>query len=81
MLGCGVFFAPFIRNYSDLVSYIPDMIKTTFSWDETTWKRDYRKLWEDFNRGYSSHANSSTQITVWNGSFARTLATSVLAAC
>jgi hypothetical protein len=51
MLGCGVFFSPFIRNYSDLVSYIPGMTKTTFCWDETTWKRDYRKLWEDFKRG------------------------------
>jgi hypothetical protein len=25
MLGCGVFFSPFIKTYSDLVSHIPDM--------------------------------------------------------
>jgi hypothetical protein len=32
ILGCGVFFSPFIKNYSDLVSHIPDMTKTTFNW-------------------------------------------------
>jgi hypothetical protein len=51
MLGCGVFFSPFIKSYSDLVSHIPDMTKTTFDWDETMWKHDYRALWENFKLG------------------------------
>ena len=51
MLGCGVFFSPFIKNYSDLVSHIPDMTKTTFNWDEAMWKYDYRALWESFKLG------------------------------
>jgi hypothetical protein len=44
MLGCGVFFSPFIKNYSDLVSHIPDMTKTTFDWTEANGKRDYRAI-------------------------------------
>jgi hypothetical protein len=51
MLGCGVFFSPSIKNYSDLVSHIPDMTKTTFDWTEANWKRDYRAIWDEFKLG------------------------------
>ena len=41
-LGVGVFFKPFILNYSTLTAKLTDMTKKDFSWEESTWKEDYR---------------------------------------
>jgi hypothetical protein len=30
---------------------IPDVTKTTFYWDQNTWKQDYRLVWENFKLG------------------------------
>ena len=48
LLGMGVFFSPFVRNYSDCTKHITDMTSAKFNWDESTWKIDYRKEVEDF---------------------------------
>ena len=47
LLGMGVFFSPFVRNYSDCTKHITDMTSAKFNW-ESTWKIDYRKEVEDF---------------------------------
>ena len=51
LLGSGVMFSPFVDHYSDLVANLPDMTKATFNWDETSWKHDYRKQYDDFKQG------------------------------
>ena len=43
MLGSGVFFAPFVHNYSNHVKHLTDLSKDSFNWDESTWKYDYRE--------------------------------------
>jgi hypothetical protein len=48
-LGVGVFFKPFIQNYSTLTAKLTDMTKKDFNWeDESTWKADYRKEFDEF---------------------------------
>ena len=47
-LGCGVFFSPFVLNYSTKTKHLSDMTKASFNWDETTWKHDYKQEFEDF---------------------------------
>jgi hypothetical protein len=51
LLGMGVFFAPFVPNYSDLIKHITDMTKSTFNWDESTWAIDYRGEYDRFKAG------------------------------
>jgi hypothetical protein len=48
MLGSGVFFSPFVKNYSDHVKHLTDLAKDSFDWDESTWKHDYRQEFEDY---------------------------------
>ena len=45
-------FSPFVDHYSDLVANLPDMTKATFNWEETSWKHDYRKQYDDFKQGF-----------------------------
>ena len=47
-LGCGVFFSPFVLNYSSKTKHLSDMTKASFNWDESTWKYDNRQEFEDF---------------------------------
>ena len=47
-LGCGVFFSPFVHNYSSKTKHLTDMTKPSFNWDESTWKHNYRMEFEDF---------------------------------
>ena len=47
-LGCGVFFSPFVENYSSKTKHLNDLTKASFNWDESTWKHDYRQEFEDF---------------------------------
>lgn len=47
-LGVGVFFKPFILNYSSLTAKLTDMTKKDFDWNESTWKHDYRRIFEEF---------------------------------
>jgi hypothetical protein len=47
-LGVVVFFKPFIANYSSLTAKLTDKTKKEFNWEESTWKHDYRKTFEDF---------------------------------
>ena len=51
LLGCGVMFAAFVPMYSNLVADLTDMTKPSFDWDEKTWKKNYRKQFEDFKQG------------------------------
>ena len=51
LLGLGVFFAPFVQNYSDLVKHLTDMTKSSFNWEETTWQHDYRQEFENYKSG------------------------------
>ena len=48
LLGSGVFFVPFLKNYASMVKNLTDLTKKSFNWDESTWKHDYRKQFEDY---------------------------------
>lgn len=48
LLGCGVFFSPFIANYKDRVKHLTDLTRKDFNWDEATWKVNYRQEWEQY---------------------------------
>eukprot|EP01035_Chromulina_nebulosa_P023434 gene23434-30373_t len=45
-LGVAVFFNEFIPNYSNVTAKLYDMIKPTFDWSVTTWKEDYKSLFD-----------------------------------
>jgi hypothetical protein len=48
-LGSALFFSPFIPDYSRWSAPFNDTTKKTFNWDdESTWKHDYRSLFEEF---------------------------------
>jgi len=51
LLGKGVFFSSFVPNYSSLTGHLTDMTKKTFSWNESTWKHDYRSEFRTFIQG------------------------------
>ena len=51
LLGKGVFFASFTPNYSDLIAHLTDMTKSTFNWDTSKWKHDYRAEFDTFIKG------------------------------
>ena len=42
------FFSPFVLNYSSKTKHLGDMTKASFNWDESSWKHNYRKEFEDF---------------------------------
>jgi hypothetical protein len=42
VLGSGVFFAPFVKNYTDHVNHLTDLTKDNFDRNEASWKYDYR---------------------------------------
>lgn len=46
-LGVAVFFNEFIPNYSTVTSKLYDMIKPTFDWKESTWKENYKTIFEE----------------------------------
>jgi hypothetical protein len=49
MLGSGVFFSPFIKNYTEHCQHLTDMTKEGFNWnDEKNWKYNYRSEFEDY---------------------------------
>ena len=48
LMGVGVFFSPFVKNYTTHVAHLVDMTKPSFNWDEKTWKHNYRQEFEDF---------------------------------
>lgn len=45
-LGVGGFFEPFTLGYAELSVDLYDMTKEDFSWDESTWTKDYKKAFE-----------------------------------
>jgi hypothetical protein len=47
-LGCGVFFSPFVPNYSSEIKHLTDLSKASFNWDESTWKHDYKGEFESY---------------------------------
>lgn len=49
-LGSGVFFSPFVPNYSTIIGHLTDLTKASFDWDETKWKHDYRQEFETFKQ-------------------------------
>ena len=51
LLGSGNFFAPFVMNYQNIVKHLTDLTKKEFSWEERTWKYDYKLEWEDYKKG------------------------------
>ena len=48
VMGSGVFFKPFVRNYSTLSAPLYDMTKKEFSWNKSKWKVDYITLFEEW---------------------------------
>lgn len=49
VLGSGVFFSPFVPNYSKAIGHLTDLTKPTFNWNnEANWKHDYRREFEEF---------------------------------
>lgn len=49
VLGSGVFFSPFVPNYSDAIGHLTDLTKSTFDWsNEAKWKYDYRSEFDEF---------------------------------
>ena len=50
-LGVGVFCAPFVENYSEIVKNLTDCTKANFSWTESEWKHDYRQQFEEYKLG------------------------------
>ena len=48
-LGATLFFRTHIPHYSDWAKHLYECTDSKFNYkDETTWKRDYKKLFEDF---------------------------------
>jgi hypothetical protein len=47
-LGFTVYFCTFVEGYARYAAPLHDMTRSEFSWDETTWSRDYRKDFETF---------------------------------
>jgi hypothetical protein len=48
-LGFTLFFSPFIPAYSEKAAYLYECVHKDFDWrDQSKWKRDYFKLFEDF---------------------------------
>ena len=49
VLGSGVFFSPFVPNYSNAIGHLTDLTKPTFDWNkEAKWKYDYRSEFDEF---------------------------------
>ena len=40
VLGCDVFFSPFVSNYSNKTKHLSDLTKASFDWNESNWKHD-----------------------------------------
>ena len=53
-VGMGVFFAPFVKNYSSHLQHLTDLTKDSASWDESAWKFDYRKEFNDYKTALQS---------------------------
>ena len=49
-LGAALFFHHHVPNYSDWSARLYEMTNEHFSWDETTWKFDYRNHFESFKQ-------------------------------
>jgi RNase H-like domain found in reverse transcriptase len=47
-LGMGLFFKPFVPNYSDLAAPLNSMVHKNFSWDSSTWTVDYAAAFEKY---------------------------------
>ncbi len=46
-LGAALFFKNFIPHFSSLTAQLHDMVHKTFNWDSTTWKIDYKQVFEN----------------------------------
>lgn len=49
-LGAAMYFKPFIYDYSAKTAPLNEMVHRDFVWDETQWKVDYRKAFDDFKQ-------------------------------
>jgi hypothetical protein len=47
-LGAALFCKSFVPHYSTLTAPLSDMTKQSFSWNESTWTVDYRKIFDEF---------------------------------
>lgn len=47
-LGCAIFFTKFMPNFSILTAHLHDMTRKDFSWDRSSWTRDYQGIFEAF---------------------------------
>ena len=43
LLGCGIFFLPFVPNYSNKTKHLSNLTKASFDWNRSTWKHDYKR--------------------------------------
>ena len=45
-LGSANFFSGFVPNYAEKTAFLTDMVHSDFNWNSTTWKKDYRAIFE-----------------------------------
>ena len=53
-LGAALFFKPFVANYSAVAAPLNDMVRKDFNWDPTTWKVDYKAIFDAFKQTLQS---------------------------
>ena len=53
-LGAANYFKPFIPNYAERAAKLYEMTNKSFDWNETLWRQDYRKAFEDFKESILS---------------------------
>ena len=53
-LGTALFFKSFITNFSDKCHLLHDMTKKTFDWNQSNWKKDYIKAFEDLKEALTN---------------------------
>ena len=46
-LGISIFFQKFVPHYSSLIAPLYEMTKQNFNWDKSTWKLDYKNVFEE----------------------------------
>ena len=49
-LGSAVYFKPFVMNYSTKTASLTEMTVASFSWDEKTWKTNYKHAFDSFKQ-------------------------------
>ena len=54
VMGSGVFFKPFVRNYSTLSAPLYELTKKEFNWNKSKWTVDYEKVFIEWKEMLSN---------------------------